>query len=176
MRLFFLHLIFFEIVLLIKIYRLACSFLKICIYVYACFVCMYGCAPHVYLVPMEARRGSWNFTWLWDAMWVLALNPGPLNYWALSLFFFIFYCFGMPWRHVDWSLVQTTHQLWWIYPSPFFGVCVYTYVLVHVCAGTKLYVGKCGHMYMCLWRSKNLKCRFSETIYLFYEMESLSGA
>lgn len=59
---------------------------------------------------------------------------------------------------------------------PFFGVCVYTYVLVHVCAGTKLHVGKCGHMHMCLWRSKNLKCRFSETIYLFYEMESLLGA
>ena len=26
-------------------------------HVYGCFVCMHGCAPHAFLMPMEARRG-----------------------------------------------------------------------------------------------------------------------
>ena len=45
-------------------------------YVYECFASIYGCAPHVWLVPKEAGKGHWipwycSYRWLWATMWVL---------------------------------------------------------------------------------------------------------
>ena len=69
-------------------------------YIYLYFMYMFMCLPacmfmhHVCTVPKEARKGcwipwNWNYSYLWAAMWVLGIEPGPsgrpassLNHWA----------------------------------------------------------------------------------------------
>lgn len=51
---------------------------------------MYAYAPHVCLVPKEARREHWvpwnlGYRWLWAAEWVLRIKPRSLGgCWAVS--------------------------------------------------------------------------------------------
>ena len=62
---------------------------------YVCFACMYVCAPHVCLVPKEARRfrssGKGVYSQWWAIMEVLGTEPRTpgraacaLNCWAIS--------------------------------------------------------------------------------------------
>lgn len=63
-------------------------------YVSECFVCMYVCAPHVYLVPREVRRGcpilwNWRYRCLWQlcGFWEPRSSIGETNaleHWAIS--------------------------------------------------------------------------------------------
>lgn len=54
-------------------------------YVYECFsviLCM--SVNHMYAAPTETRRGyqilrNWSYRWLWDPIWVLGSNAGPVQ-------------------------------------------------------------------------------------------------
>lgn len=58
-------------------------------YVYGCFVYMSVSRPHVSSGPRTRRRcqmpKSLSYRWLWPAMWVLGMNPGPLKEQAVVL-------------------------------------------------------------------------------------------
>lgn len=51
----------------------------VCVCVCKCFACMLVCGSHVYLVPMEVRKGHW-IPWILELWITVSHLSGPVIY------------------------------------------------------------------------------------------------